>query len=123
MSKRPSSIKTSSKTPSKTTPKTPPPNPPEQEGSVVAGKVIVALVPFSMVLTYFGMHTMGQIFQPGLAVPFIVTSVIAVAGTMGFVWFLARSEGDQARQKMITAFFMSSLVIMAIIVFKLNGLF
>ena len=111
MSKRPSAVKT------------PPPNPPAQEGSKIAGKVIVALVPFSMVLTYFAMHTMGQLFQPGLAVPFIVTSVIAVAATMGFVWFLARSEGDAPRQKMITAFFMSSLVIMAIIVFKLNGLF
>lgn len=102
---------------------TPPPNPSEQEGSKFAGKVIVALVPFVMVLTYFGMHTMGQLFQPGVAVPFIVTSVITIGAVMGFVWFLARSENDPARQKMVTAFFMTALLVMAIVVFKLNGLF
>lgn len=98
-------------------------NPPEPEGSKIAGKIIVALVPFSMVLTYFMMHTMGQIFQPGLARPFFISSALAIAATIGFVWFLSRSENNPRVQKMITAFFMGLLVMMAIIVFKLNGLF
>ena len=88
----------------------------------ISGKIIVALIPFSMVTAYFLMHSGGVLFQRAVIVPYILSLIVFVGGFVGFVALLAKLEEKPRTQKMVTAFFMTALVIMAAVVFKLNGL-
>lgn len=89
----------------------------------ISGKVITALVPFSMVTAYFLMQSGGVLFQRAVMVPYILTLIVCVGGFMGFIALLAKLEEKPGTQKLVSAFFMTILVMMAFIVFRLNGLF
>ena len=89
----------------------------------IAGKIIVALVPFSMVTTYFLMQSGGVLFQKAVMLPYILTLIICVGGFMAFIALLAKLDKKPGTQKLVSAFFMTTLVIMGFVVFKLNGLF
>lgn len=99
----------------------PPQGPPE--GSAIGGKIIVALIPFCMVTAYFMMQSGGVLFQRAVIVPYLITLVVVMGGFIGFVALLAKLEEKPKTRQMVTAFFMTLLVIMALVVFKLNGLF
>ena len=95
----------------------------ETEHNSIAGKVIVALVPFSMVTAYFLMQTGGVIFQRAGMVPYILSLIICVGGFTAFIALLAKLEEKPGTQKLVSAFFITALLIMAVVAFKLNGLF
>jgi len=89
----------------------------------ISGKFIVALVPFSMVTAYFLMHSGGVLFQRAVMVPYILSLIVFVGGFMAFIALLAKLEEKPGTQKLVSAFFITALLIMAAVVFKLNGLF
>ena len=95
----------------------------ETEHNSIAGKVIVALVPFSMVTAYFLMHSGGVLFQRAVMVPYILSLIVFVGGFMAFIALLAKLEEKPGTQKLVSAFFITALLIMAVVAFKLNGLF
>lgn len=94
-----------------------------KQNIAISGKVITALVPFSMVTAYFLMQSGGVLFQRAVMVPYILTLIVCVGGFMAFIALLAKLEEKPGTQKLVSAFFMTALVIMAVVVFKLNGLF
>jgi len=98
-------------------------NPLPPEGSAISGKIVVALIPFCMVTAYFMMQSAGVLFSREVILPYILTLIVVMGGFIGFVALLAKLEEKPKTRKMVTAFFMTLLVLMALVVFKLNGLF
>ena len=93
------------------------------KGSAIGGKIIVGLFPFAMVTVYFLMQSGGVLFQRAVIVPYLAALIVGVGGFMGFIALLAKLEEKPKTRQMVSAFFMTTLVIMALVVFKLNGLF
>lgn len=80
----------------------------------------------SMVLAYFLMATQGQIFSvemlAKLWLPILISLVLGVGGLVTAMSLATRLDARPQTRKLLTAFFLTLLLVMTLVVFRLSGI-
>jgi len=97
-------------------------NKPADSRRQLASKVVVLALGASMVLAYFLLHSQGRMAQSRVLIPFAITLLIALPAMFGAMHLATKMNATRRGRMIITSFFISLILIMTLVAFKLSGI-